>query len=85
MKKTEIIINVDPIYFGNTEDTKHAESFASNLVKNIQKFFNIECSYNINYEGNSYVIIEENLNLQMQISEFIENNWHAVLPSFQYE
>lgn len=82
MKKTEIIINVDPIYLGVTEDTQNVESFASNLIKNIQKCFSIECDYKINYEGNSYFIQEKDPTLQLQISEFIENNWHSVLPSY---
>lgn len=82
MKKTEIIISVDPIYFGNTENTENAELFASNLIKNIKKCFGIDCEYKINFQGNSYIIQEDSPSLQMQISEFIENNWHSVLPSF---
>jgi hypothetical protein len=82
MKKTEIQINVDPYYFGDVHSNVNAESFAFNLVKNIEKFFNINCEYNLNLEGNSYIILEEDPLLQMNIAEFIENNWHSVSPSF---
>jgi hypothetical protein len=82
MKKTEIIINVDPIYFGDTNDIKNVELFAGNLIKNIQKCFNLECDYKINYEGNSYYIRENDPILQLQMSDFIESNWHNILPSY---
>lgn len=84
MKKTEIVINIDPLFFGDETDTKRVESFAFNLIKNIEKFYRVKCDYTLNYTGNSYFIQEDNLQLQFSMSEFIENNWHSIPPVVAY-
>ena len=84
MKKTEIIINIDPLFFGAETDTQRVESFTFNLIKNIEKFYRVKCDYTLNYTGNSYFIQEDNPQLQFSISEFIENNWHSIPPVVAY-
>jgi hypothetical protein len=85
MKKTEIILNIDPLFFGDEFDTQRVESFAFNLIKNFEKFFKVKCDYTLNHCGNSYFIQEPNLVLQCGMSEFIENNWHSIPPVAFYE
>lgn len=84
MKKTEIVINIDPLFFGDETDTQRVESFTFNLIKNIEKFYKVKCDYTLNYTGNSYFIQEDNPQLQFSISEFIENNWHSIPPVVAY-
>ena len=84
MKKTEIVINIDPLFFGDETDTQRVESFAFNLIKNIEKFYRVKCDYTLNYTGNSYFIREDNQQLQFSMSEFIENNWHSIPPVVAY-
>jgi hypothetical protein len=84
MKKTEIVINIDPLFFGDETDTQRVESFTFNLIKNIEKFYRVKCDYTLNYTGNSYFIQEDNPQLQFSISEFIENNWHSIPPVVAY-
>ena len=84
MKKTEIVINIDPLFFGDETDTQRVESFTFNLIKNIEKFYRVKCDYTLNYTGNSYFINEDNPQLQFSMSEFIENNWHSIPPVVAY-
>ena len=75
MTKVEITFNIDPMYFGSVENEK-AELFAFNLNKNIQKIFNIKTDYSLINTGNGYRVNSLNdPRLELEISEYIENNW----------
>jgi hypothetical protein len=75
MKKIEVVLSIDPAYFGGSEI--QTESFAFNLNKNIEKMFNIKSDYTLNPSGNNYRIITNNeKQLEIDISSFIEDNWH---------
>lgn len=74
MKNAEIVLCIDPMFFGGSEI--ETESFAFNMNKNIEKMFNIKCNYVLKSEGNTYKIHTNNDNLlEMDISSFIEQNW----------
>ena len=74
MKKAEIVLCIDPMFFGGS--TVETEAFAFNMNKNIEKTFNIKCDYTLNTEGNTYKIFTDNNRiLEMDISSFIEQNW----------
>lgn len=74
MKKAEIVLCIDPMFFGGSET--ETESFAFNMNKNIEKMFGIKCNYTLNTLGNTYKILTEKDNaLEMNISSFIESNW----------
>lgn len=77
MKKVEITFNIDPNYFGsiNKHDT---EAFAFNLNKNIQKVFIVNSDYNLIESGNTYKVFSpSDPRLELEISEYIENNWYT--------
>ena len=77
MKKVEITLNIDPTYFGsiNKHDT---EAFAFNLNKNIQKIFMVDSDYDLVESGNTYKVSSpSNPRLELEISEYIENNWYS--------
>lgn len=75
MKNIEVVLSIDPAYFGGS--TVQTESFAFNLNKNIEKMFDIKSDYTLNPEGNTYRIITNNeKQLEVDISSFIEANWH---------
>jgi uncharacterized protein (DUF1015 family) len=77
MKKVEITFNIDPNYFGsiNNYDT---EAYAFNLNKNIQKVFMVDSDYDLIYSGNTYrVSSPSDPRLELEISEYIENNWYT--------
>jgi hypothetical protein len=75
MKRTEITFNLDPILFGSV-DRYRAEAFAFNLNRNIEKIFNIKSDYKLVESGNTYQVSCNDLRLELEISEYIENNWH---------
>lgn len=75
MKKVEITFNIDPSFFGfiNKYDT---EAFVFNLNKNIEKIFMVDSDYNLIESGNTYrVSSPSDPRLELEISEYIENNW----------
>lgn len=77
MKKVEITFNIDPNIFGfiNKQNT---EAFAFNLNRNIQKIFMVDSDYNVIESGNNYrVSAPFDPRLELQISEYIESNWHT--------
>jgi len=75
MKKVEITINIDPNFFGSL-NKYHTEAFAFNLNKNIQKVFMIDSDYSLIDSGNTYrVSSPSDPRLELEISEYIENNW----------
>jgi hypothetical protein len=75
MKTIEVVLSIDPAYFGGSET--QTESFAFNLNKNIEKMFKLKSDYTLNQSGNTYRIITNNeKQLELDISSFIENNWH---------
>ena len=76
MKKVEIVLNIDPMFFGSSDNYK-SEAFAFNLNRNIQKIFNVDSDYNLVNTGNNYRVHSNDLRLQIEISEYIENNWHT--------
>jgi len=76
MKKVEITFNIDPNYFGsiNSYDT---EAFAFNLNKNIEKIFMVSSDYNLVGSGNNYQVSSpSDPRLELEISEYIEQNWY---------
>lgn len=74
MKNAEIVLCIDPMFFGGSK--MEAESFAFNMNRNIEKTFNIKCDYTLNAEGNTYKIFTNNNHmLEMDIASFIEQNW----------
>lgn len=77
MKKVEITLNIDPMFFG-TVDTYKSEAYAFNLNRNIQKIFNVNSDYKLVGTGNTYLVDSpDDLRLELEISEYIENNWHT--------
>jgi len=76
MNKTNLVIDINPKYFGNPEDMQQVESFAFNINKNVEKAFNIKCDYTTKYDNKNYHITSSDPNLEMVISEFIESNWN---------
>jgi hypothetical protein len=76
MKKVEITLNIDPVFFGST-NKEYSEAFAFDLNKNIQKVFLVESDYNLIGSGNTYHVHSSDPSLELEISEFIENNWHS--------
>ena len=77
MKKLELTLNIDPIFLGSSEN---AQAFAFNLNRNIERRFNIKSDYNLNLIDNNYHILSDDQFLNLQVSEFIEDNWHNVSP-----
>ena len=76
MKQVELKINLDSTFFGN--DNCKLEMFVFNLNKNIREIFKVNSDYTINPNGNSYhVRCEEMPRIELEISEYIENNWIA--------
>jgi len=76
MKNAEIVLCIDPMFFGGSR--VESESFAFNMNRNIEKMFNIKCDYTLNSEGNTYKIYTHNDRLlEMDISSFIEQNWFS--------
>ena len=77
MKKVDITFNIDPNFFGsiNKHDT---EAFAFNLNKNIQKIFMVDCDYDLVESGNTYKVTSSDPRLELEISEYIENNWYSI-------
>ena len=73
--KIELVFNIDPLFFGGSEDK--TESFAFNLNKNIEQMFNIKSDYKLVKNGNSYRILESDKKLDVEISFFIEENWFS--------
>jgi len=76
MKKVELVLNIDPMFFGSSDNYK-SEAFAFNLNRNIQKIFNVDSDYNLVSTGNNYRVHSNDLRLEIEISEYIENNWHT--------
>ena len=74
MKKVDITFNIDPYFFGSTEE-ENSKAFAYNLCKNIQKIFMIRVDYDVNPSGNNYQVRSDDPHLELEISEYIENNW----------
>ena len=76
MKKAEITLNIDPMFFGSSDSYK-SEAFAFNLNRNIQKIFNVNSDYKLVGTGNNYRVDSDDRRLELDISEYIENNWHT--------
>jgi hypothetical protein len=77
MKKVEITLNIDPMFFGTTDNYK-TEAYAFNLNRNIQKIFNVNSDYRLVDTGNTYTVNSpDEPRLELEISEYIENNWHT--------
>ena len=81
MNQAEITIAIDPAFFGAAATEQNVESFAHHLNKNVEKMFNIKSDYSVRVEGNGYRVTAPNTRLELEISEFIESNWHKVSPS----
>jgi len=64
------------MFFGSSDNYK-SEAFAFNLNRNIQKIFNVDSDYNLVSTGNNYRVHSNDLRLEIEISEYIENNWHT--------
>lgn len=77
MKKVEITFNIDPYFFGST-NKQETEAFAFHLNKNIQKIFMVNSDYDLIESGNTYrVSSPSDPILELEISEYIENNWFS--------
>lgn len=77
MKQLEIVLNIDPLYFGDSKE--QTELFAFNLNRNLEKRFNLISNYTLNFTENNYRIITKNdTQLELEVSYFIENNWHDI-------
>jgi hypothetical protein len=79
-KTVELSICVDPIFFGSDATIQNVDSFAFNLNRNLEKFFNVKSDYTTSYHNNTYNIYCEDPRMELEISSFIENNWHNVPP-----
>jgi len=77
MKNLQLILNIDPLFLGSSDNVK---SFAHNLNRNIERMFNVKSEYSLNLIDNNYHITSEDPFLELQVSEFIETNWHNVSP-----
>lgn len=78
MKKTNVKLTIskDPILLGTLTDTQQVDSYAYNLVKQIEKIFNVSVDYNTIYNGNSYRIeCSEDPYIEMNVSEFLDSNF----------
>jgi hypothetical protein len=80
MKQVEIQISVDPKFFGESANNETVESFAFNLKRYVEKTFDVKCDYSVECIDNSYTVNSTDSRLQLEVSEFIENNWHATAP-----
>jgi len=76
MKTANIVIDINPKFFGANANEQNVESFAFDINKNIEKAFNIKCDYTTKYDNKNYHITSSDPNLEMVISEFIESNWN---------
>jgi uncharacterized protein (DUF1015 family) len=76
MKKVDITFNIDPYFFGSTSK-QETEAFAFNLNKNIQKIFMVDSDYDLIESGNTYQVSSSDPRLELEISEYIENNWFS--------
>jgi hypothetical protein len=76
MKNVQLTLNVDPMYFGSLDDKK-TEAFAFNLNRNIEKIFMVKSDYSLIQTGNTYRVHSSDPILELEISEYIENNWHT--------
>jgi hypothetical protein len=77
MKKVEITFNIDPNFFGSI-NKQATEAFAFNLNKNIQKIFMVNSDYDLIESGNTYKVSSpSDPRLELEISEYIENNWYS--------
>jgi len=56
MSQVELVVSVDPLFFGATATTENVEAFAFDLNKNIEKRFDVKCDYTVRKEGNGYSI-----------------------------
>jgi hypothetical protein len=78
MKTLELILNIDPLFLGSPENV---ESFAYNMNRNIERMFSVKSDYRLNFTGDNYIVKSEDPFLELQVSEFIENNWHCSYAS----
>ena len=82
MSQVELVVSVDPLFFGATATGQNVEAFAFDLNKNIEKRFDVKCDYTVRSEGNGYSIKSpKKPTLELEISEFIEANWLFSNPS----
>ncbi len=81
MKPTNLVIDINPKFFGENANELNVESFAFNINKNVEKAFNIKCDYTTKFDNKNYQITSSDPALEMVISEFIENNWNHVFAS----
>jgi hypothetical protein len=77
MKNLDLILNIDPLFLGSTESV---QLFAFDLNRNIERVFSVKSNYHLNLNDNNYRVASEDPFLELQVSEFIENNWHGVSP-----
>lgn len=81
MKNANLVIDINPKYFGNDANEQHVESFAFNINRNIERAFNIKCDYTTKFDNKNYQITSLDPSLEVVISEFIENNWNNIFIS----
>lgn len=81
MKYVELVISVDPIFFGGASTENDVEAFAFNMNKNIEKIYNVKSDYSINLTGNSYQVVCSDRRLEPEIAEYVEKNWHRTKPT----
>lgn len=78
---TTLVIDINPKYLGENANEQNVESFAFDINKNVEKAFNIKCDYTTKFDNKSYQIVSKDPSLEMEISEFIENNWNHVFTA----
>jgi len=78
MKTANIVIDINPKFFGANANEQNVESFAFDINKNIEKAFNIKCDYTAKFENRNYHINSSDPSLEVCISDFIESNWNNI-------
>ena len=74
-KTVELSICIDPIFFGSDATNQNVDSFAFNLNRNLEKFFNVKSEYSVSYHNNTYNIHCDDQITELEISNFIENKY----------